>query len=293
MTMNVRIIVAAAVFVCPGCTMMSLERHSVAQVDTTTDLRYREVMNNLALIANDPSTLPNYTSIFSGTIFVQDMGQMVSTTTWPYVASVGSQATNPSLNRQISQNWTLDPLLVPEKLEAMRAACQWAIGGPDHVSRDSMSLLVRPQDAPPGPNRHFSVADKLGELPAGWLSFGSSSDVPKCARYKAHCGPTWVWVTPAGMKGLADFTLVIQNIARVQINSSTLFNPLPVYTPITFLVKDDDPSDRIRVTAQVVVDQSGHLKTDLPYLPIRVETTGVDSAIRSAISAAGISSVPH
>jgi hypothetical protein len=294
MTMEVRIIaMAAAVCLSSGCTMMSLERHTVAQVDTTTELRYKEVMNNLAMIVNDPSSLPNYTSIFSGTIFVQDTGQLLSTTTWPFAPLVGSQATNPSVNRQISQNWTLDPVLVPEKLEAMRAACQWAIGGPAYVSQDSMSLLVRPQDAPVGPDRHFGVAANLAELPAGWLHIGSPKDVPKCPRYKAHCGTTWVWVMPDGMKGLADFTLIIQNIARIQINSSTLFNPPPVYTPITFLAKDRDPSDRIQVTAQVVVDQSGHLQTDLPYLPIRVETTGVDSAIRSAISAAGISSVPH
>jgi hypothetical protein len=273
--------------------MLSLERHSVAQVDTTTDLRYREVLTNLAAIADDPATLPNYTSIFSGTIFVQDMGQIASTTTWPWAPLVGSQGTNPSVNRQISQNWTLDPIMVPEKLEAIRAACQWAIGGKDYVSAESRSLLDRPQDCAPGSERHFGVTDKLAELPPVWLGVGTSNEVPKCARYKARCGQTWVWVTPEGMKGLADFTLIIQNIARIQINSSTLFNPLPVYTPITFLTKDLDSSDRMKMTAQVVVDQSGHLQTDLPYLPIRVETTGVDSGIRSAISAAGVSSVPH
>jgi hypothetical protein len=292
-SISARVAVTGAVSVCAGCTMTSLERHTVAQIDTTTDLRYQEIVNNLAMIAADPSTLPTYSSIFSGTIFVQDTGQVISTTTWPFAAKLGADATNPSLNRQASQNWTLDPVMVPEKLEAMRAACQWAIGGRASVHPDSLSLLDRPEQWPRGPNRHFGVSDKLNELPVGWLDIGAASDVPKHARYKSHCGNTWVWVTSDGMNGLADFTLIIQNIARIQINSPTLFNPLPVYTPITFLTTDLDPADRVKVTAQVVVDQGGRLQTDLPYVPIRVETTGVDSNIRSAISAAGISSVPH
>ena len=50
--MEVRIIATVAILcLASGCTMMSLERHTVAQVDTTTELRYREVMNNLAMIA--------------------------------------------------------------------------------------------------------------------------------------------------------------------------------------------------------------------------------------------------
>jgi hypothetical protein len=222
---------------------------------------------------------------------------MASATTWPFsaIGRFGSSVTNPSINRQISQNWTLDPIMVPEKLEAIRAACQWVIKGPLALDYDSMSLLVRPQDTPRGRQRHFGVVEKLAMLPQGWLCVGTERQVPrKGVCYKACCRGTWTWVTQEGMEGLTAFTVIVQNIARVQINSPTLFNPLPYFTPITFVAAEGDPSPPgFKVTAQVVVDQSGHLQTDLPYLPIRLETTGVDSGIRSAISAAGISSVPH
>jgi hypothetical protein len=285
--------------VCAGCTMNSLTRQSVAQSDSAVDVRYQEIMDDLAKVADDPWSLPDYASIFSGTIFVQDQGQIASTTIWPMSAAelIGGQITNPSINRQISQNWTLDPIMVPEKLEAIRAACQWVLYGPGFLSPESMSLLERPQDAPRGPDRHFGVKESLQNLEKeapGWLHWGPVTNVPHCACYKAHCCHTWVWVMPDGMNGLSRFMLLVQNIARIQINSPTLFNPPLYYTPVTFLTAEGEPTrPGIRVTAQVVVDQSGRLQTDLPYLPIRIETTGVDSAIRSAISAAGISSVPH
>jgi hypothetical protein len=292
MTMKVWIIaLAVAASTCTGCTMMSLERHTVGQIDSAIDLRYHEILDNLAMIADDPSTIPNYCSIFCGTPSVQDTGQVVSTTTLP--SSVRSQVLNPSFSRQVSQNWTLDPIMVPEKLEAIRACCQWAIGGREHVYEGSISLLIRPEDAPPGSERHFGVLEQLEALPAGWLGTGSRTSVPNCARYKAHCRDTWVWVTPEGMKGLTDFTLIIQNIARVQINSPTLFHFPPYYTPISFLTSDPESGGGIKVGAQVVVDQTGKLQTNFPYVPLRFETSGVDSALRSAISAAGISSVPH
>jgi hypothetical protein len=276
--------------------MTSLTRHSVAQTDSAVDIRYQEIMDDLAAVADDPSTLPNYASIFSGTIFVQDQAQIVSTTTWPFtVPLISGQMTNPSLNRQISQNWTLDPIMVPEKLEAIRAACQWVTKGQGFLDAHATDLLVRPQDAPRGRWRHFGVAEKLALLPPNWLCIGSPKQVPKrgvC--YCGQCRETCVWVMPEGMEGLTQFMLIIQNIARVQINSPTLFNPPFYYTPITVTTSEgDSPIPGIKATVQLVVDQTGHLRTDLPYLPIRVETTGVDSGIRSAISAAGISSVPH
>lgn len=286
---------------CAGCTMMSLERNTVAQGESAVDLRYQEVLKNLALIAHDPSAVPSYASIFSGTLFVQDQGQLVSTNIFPFIGGLqsGSIAGNPSFNREISQNWLLDPIVAPEKLEAIRAACQWAIGGPDYVYPGSRSLLIRPDQAPPGQERHFSVADRLAKLPPGWLCVGRLEDVPPCARYKAHCGHTWVWVAPHGMKGFVEFTLIIQDIARVGINSATLFNFPPVYSSIVIRTKEttdnlNDPDARTQFHVQVVVDQSGHLVTAAPYWKLRVENLGNDSGnLRSIIGAAGIATVPH
>ena len=279
-----------------GCTMMSLERHTVAQTGSTIDLRYREVMDNLAMVAHDPATLPSYASIYAGTIFVQDQQQLMSATNWQHIKpSTGkngfmSEALNPSVNRQVNQNWSIDPIVVPEKLEAIRAACQWAVGGPEHVSKDSMSLLIRADKAPAGPERHFGVEESLSRLPAGWLCVGKLKDVPACARYKAHSGGTWVWVPEDGIKGLADFTLILQNIARVGSNSPTLFHFPPVYSPIRFHTTDSNAVDpKVRIVAQVTVDQNGHLVPEIPYYPARNENINTDGKFRSLIAASAAS----
>jgi hypothetical protein len=284
-------LLGAVIGCCSGCTMVSLKRHTVAQTDSAMEVRYREVLDNLALVASNFAALPSYATIYSGSASVQDTGQLVSTTTVPY--SVRAEAVNPSFSRQITENWVLDPLLDPERMEAIRAACQWVLGGPDRLSRDSLSLLIRPQEAPPGPDRHFGVADQLARLPAGWLSVGKCSDVPACALYKAHCGATWVWVTPGGMRGLADFTLILQQIARMPINSGTLFNLPPTFTPIVFPTVDSNPNNRIQTTVQVVVNQSGRLVTDVPYFKVRIDDTRADSNLISILSSSGISTVPH
>jgi hypothetical protein len=299
-------ILALAACACEGCTMMSLERHTLAQTESAIDLRYREIMDNLAMVACDPASLPAYSSIFAGTIQITDQQQLVSTTAWQHVISkpiqdgFSSEAMNPVVSRTVFQNWTLDPIVVPEKLEAMRACCQWAIGGPEHVYPDSMSLLISPDKAPAGSARHFDVADKLERLPPGWLHVGCLKDVPGCALYKAHCGGTWVWVMPEGIKGLADFSLIIQNIARVYSNSPTLFNLPPAYLPTRFQTADspiienkNDPKSRqVRMTAMVYVDQGGHLIPDVPYCPVRIDNVSVDSHVKSQINAAAVAT-PH
>jgi hypothetical protein len=161
-----------------------------------------------------------------------------------------------------------------------------------HLSPQSMSLLIRPDEAPPGPDRHFGVADRLAQLPRGWLCVGQLRDIPAGTRYKAHSGDTWVWVTPANMKSLTDFSLIIQDIDRVGINSPTLFHSPPAYTPIVFETADTVNDPRHKITVQVAVDQGGQLVTSTPYFPLRLENLGT-ADLRGAIGAAGIASVPH
>src|SRR5690606_38615047 len=46
-------------------------------------------------------------------------------------------------------------------------------------------------------------------------------DVPWCdASYVAHCGDTYVWVTPEGLNGLSQLTLVILNIATIDLDAT-------------------------------------------------------------------------
>ena len=288
------ILVAVSALACTSCTTASLNRHSLAQTETVTDLRYREVLDNLAMIAQNYSALPAYSSIFTGTAQITDNAQITSTTIWNVVGALASKTSgffsegaNPQATRTTLENWTLDPIVIPEKLEAMRCACRWVVYGPDRTGDDT-GLLPSPDQART-PGRHFGVADRLGRLPAGWLGVGALKDVPLNACCKAHCGHTWVWVTRDGLGALSDFALVLQNIARVDANSPSLFYPQPIPLPFTFatLPTRYPTGNLATVTAIVSLDPWMNLAPDTPYIRYRVENLGSDSHLRSQINAAG------
>ena len=58
----------------------------MAHAESSTDLRYREVMENLTITADNPATLPAYFSIYSGTTGVNDMVKATSTSVWSRMA---------------------------------------------------------------------------------------------------------------------------------------------------------------------------------------------------------------
>jgi hypothetical protein len=286
---------------CSGCTTLSLERHTLAQANSTVELRYGETLQNLALIAHDRDALPNFASIFSGTVQVTDTAQLSSTTVWENFVSIKkptgwfSEAANPQASRIVLHNWALDPIAVPEKLEAMRAACQWILYGPQTIPMKEMSLLLSPDDDRLN-TRHFNVAKRLAQLPDGWLHCGRLKDAPAGASYKAHHKGTWVWVMPNGIKGLADFSLVLLDIARIDSNSPTLFNLPPAPSTLKFETADlgvsdyDQVSNRfIRISATVALDANKRLVPDTPYYQQRLDNVGTDSRFRSQINAAGAS----
>ena len=249
---------ALAGLACVGCTAVSLNRHALAQTASAVDLRYREVLDNLAMVANDPDALPAYSSIFSGLSQVTDSGQVASTTVWQHATGAGSangfasEAVNPQLSRQVLENWALDPIVVPEKLEAMRCACRWVLYGPERACDDCRGLLATPEEAP-YPGRHFGVAGRLARLPAGWLHVGGHKDVPAGACYKAHCGHAWVWVERDGLQGLADFTLVLHDIATLNIDAGATSSP-PVLVTLTTVRSSGlaDPADPLNKNAPLV-----------------------------------------
>jgi hypothetical protein len=276
--------------------MLSLERHAVAQAESASDLRYAEVMSNLARSAAEPSALPCYATIYTGSAQVSDTAGILSTTTWQRVTPAlkdgfGAEGLSPSELRQVQQNWALDPVVHSSKLEAMRACAKWVIFGPQCLSTEEMSLLINPDNAPSGPARHFDVAERLANLPAGWLHVGRLRDVPACATHKAHYGTTAVWVEPAGRQGLADFCLTLQSIGRVNINSPSLFNLPPTYSLMKFPTTDSPVnalgSDRsVRMYAEVYVDPTGRIVPDQPYIALQQDNQQTLAHLRSIINLA-------
>jgi len=246
------IVLLISVLSCTGCQALALKRCTLEQGATPTDIRYQEVLDDLAMVAHDPYALPAYSSIFAGSAVVTDTAQFVSTTTLG-TAGAGGQVISPQYSRATLGNWSLDPLNAPEKLEAMRCACRWVLAGPEQAGPNCASILADPEvDLSPGP--HFGVMGRLVRLPPGWLHVGLSRDVPKGACYKDHCGGTWVWVMPDGMEGLAGFTLVLQDIATLDVapaDGSVPANLLPPSLVTLWVVQNTLPPLVINIEGTV------------------------------------------
>jgi hypothetical protein len=201
-----------------GCTTMALEHHIVSQSQSAADYRYHAALDCLAMVAADPGTLPSYALLSSGVTSITNTGMVNPVTGWkgsPLVFTSEAVAVTGTHTPQVQ--WTVSPVADHTQLEAMRGACRWVLsGGPEHLDPDSIHILADPvADLSPGP--HFGVADRLTRLPHQWLNVGKLRDVPVGACYKAHHGDTWVWVMPDGIEGLAGFTLVLQDIATLNV----------------------------------------------------------------------------
>jgi hypothetical protein len=302
-----------------GCVTQSLRHQTSSQVATIMEMRYNEVIENLALIYANPEALPAYTSIFVGTTDVGDTVQATAATTWtrsqvgsgPFVTLFSKQTLDIPFTRSVKDNWTLDPTVLPEKLTAIKLACRWAVYGLESVKDDPdfhclgkyrapMSLLPNPSEM--RPECYFDVLDQLTSLENNyhrcWLHFCDGLQRPRCAHYWASCHGKCVWVEPDGMEAFSQFTLVIQKIARATYDSA--LQP-PVQTravkwtsaPLKCVDSTDKTCETqihgVTVTANWYVDAwgtptPGDGKSALPRKE-RVDNTGVNADVKSALSA--------
>jgi hypothetical protein len=259
-----------ALLILSGCTTWALRQTTLSQAESSTDLRYREIIDNLAMIYANPDALPAYASIYTGAADINDNLKFTTQAIWTrtnpaagYMTAFAAASADVLGSRAEKGTWTLDPTIVPEKLRAMRAACRWALFGPEAVGPDvrllkryeppqfkglghskstAPDVLLKPFETPqfgiaepsspkvyvPGdpPGIYFDVVDRLGAIRPGWLHCeGCRSAIPRTACYWQGCHGKYVWVGPDGMEGLSQFMLVIQGIARVHYD--TLHYPRP------------------------------------------------------------------
>ncbi len=214
-----------------GCTTYSLENYALRQVRTEENYRSDAALECLASAAANADNLPEFGIAFNGTTRVQDMASANATTLWTRaINGFASETLAVSVSRQPMGSWILEPIGDSYKLAAVRCACRWAVYGPEAACHDCGNLLEDPAvDYSPLEPR-FGVADRLRRLRPGWVHVGAPTDVPACARRKAHCKGTWVWVLPEDECAFAEFVLVLHDIATIDV--SALFSP-PLLVTIT------------------------------------------------------------
>jgi hypothetical protein len=215
---SISIVAILASALLAGCTAAALDRHTVDQTISSSDLRCQIVMDCLASAAANDGQIPAFSTVTDGLTQVVDTGKFESKVTLP---SLGPTFTLTGTRAPEAQ-WTLDPAGTPEKLQAIQAACCWALyGRPTNV--DVIDLLIK-----------YKVYDSLDELPANWLGCGRKCDMPKTTCYTGNCCGTYLWVTFGGTCGLSEVTLILMDIATTDPTS------IQVSATVTFTVPDDD-----------------------------------------------------
>ncbi len=206
-----------------GCTALQLQRSTVRQAESLSDIYQQQVLDNLAKFVQNPEALPDFAVPSAGTSQVTDdfaqggssLGFMRSGFD---LATLGL----PQGQRSVNLSWSLDPIRDPHKLTLMRCAYQksvmaCSIGPACKVCVDCDKTL----DAffgikRDGTDTEASLAKRQRIEPrCCWFQTGSKKDVPKrcdCLFVGHYCG-TYVWVLPEGRSHLTELTLAILDFA--------------------------------------------------------------------------------
>jgi hypothetical protein len=200
-----------------GCqTHLALRDDAVNMSTTLTDLNYQQTLNNVALFVHNPAALPSVVAFTTGTASVGDQKGYNGNANYAPTLTFNQQGGgalpiltllfNPSVQRQVTENWTMVPITDTDHLRRLRCAFQ---------------LLV--QDAPTTECDHCRARLEvyyLGEaanwecvIPRGWYQTGSKKDVPKNACFVGCYCDTYVWVMPDGLEGLTRFTMTVMDLA--------------------------------------------------------------------------------
>lgn len=196
-----------------GCNSLQLERTTLHQSRTIPDLQQKQVMENFARLTADAGSLPYFDLVSVGTSAVTDRGT-ASLSLGSVVREFTKADYGGEAEREISGNWTISPTNDPNRLAAMRAAYMIAMGRDAEIAPIDLQrlddFLILNYDV------YKATRDPHLVIPSGWLCVGEKSDCPKGCPYFAHKNGVYVWVKDGRLQDLANFSLIILDIATLK-----------------------------------------------------------------------------
>lgn len=128
--MRLWIILTAVAILGTGCTHTALERRTVKQASTLTDLQHQQVLDNLAMLACNPDTMPWHLKLKGGLVQIADQGNA------GFEANLASGISNEVKNifsptagaqRGVVGQWDVDPAVEADELNLLRLAYAKAV----------------------------------------------------------------------------------------------------------------------------------------------------------------------
>jgi|SRR5579863_7897228 len=193
-----------------GCTHIQLRQSSVQLASTVSDMHDQQVLRNVAMFYQKRrNAIPSFAVVGNGTAQVSDTGTAGPTAGWdPF--GLTSVVLGLTASRNIQENWTLNTVNDPDKLEIMRCAFRRLFDGPEM----------------PCNNCSFKLQEYFGsnidcKLPTGWFECGPRKCVPKDACYVGCYCDTYAWVIPGCEDEFNRFTLSMIEIGSTAMPWST------------------------------------------------------------------------
>jgi hypothetical protein len=249
-----------------GCTHDQLRRSTNRTQESMSDLRYKHLLDNLAMMVRNPATVPNPVAINGGVVQISDNGTGITNYTWnPLgIRGVTQYFLGAMGSRTISEQWSLTPLHNPEKLRLMRYAYQLLLN----------SDLVHCDDGEEKLRAYLGDEEFATAIPKGWFCVGTKHDVPKDARFCGSYHDVYVWVTDDGLDGLSRFYLTILRIALMETQQKT--------AQVTRTYEGAPSGGKLKTTEVRSVEQ----------LPIKDEPTPSTGAGEFPVTGQGLQFVP-
>jgi hypothetical protein len=225
------LVLACGLTLISGCAHIPLRRNTINQARTIADIHQQQVLNNLAMFAYNPDSMPCFSYPTQGT------NQVVNTTSGGVSQTYGIPTTGPHLGHlamtllginfngqyQSNEAFTLVPINDPRKLELMRCAYQQAVATccaaapaekcPDCQARFNVFYTGDP---------HGKITERAGGIVTSeclkgdcWFHVGCHKCVPKecgCIYVGHYCG-VYIWVLPEGRDQLSKLTMTILDYA--------------------------------------------------------------------------------
>jgi hypothetical protein len=122
-----------------GCISVRLGQRTMRQASTLPDLQYQQVLDNLALFANNPAALPWHVNFREGTTQITDSGSAGA------VVELGPPArTLPQVfgSRTVVVQWGMTPLINASQLRLLRIAYRRALGSPEMPDPEFLNELA-------------------------------------------------------------------------------------------------------------------------------------------------------
>jgi len=181
-----------AALILTGCRQTALRQDTLAMASTLTDLQYRMILDNIAMLSHQPDVLPWHVKLDDGNVQVEDEGRLsleVSPLTSDFDPLAGS-----FVERRRTQQWGLVPVTDPRELRDLQALYRRAMG--ERVEEDAL--------------------DEIEDVPEGWFRTGGRREVPDDAVSVGRYRDRYAWVEQDHARELTEFTLAALSVVRLK-----------------------------------------------------------------------------